>query len=163
MKNELTVLKSIRHCKAIAKKLDEECKALALSSFCALNFPNDTLGQMREIAQLVCKRDETENYFRTVVGALGDLPRGYRALLLAVYDKNVCKAELCAKYGVSVATLYRKLACARKLFAENLQKVGADEPWFENVFDALDTFCQTLKNHDFDDAFDAYCRSAQCG
>ncbi len=161
MKNELTVLKSIRYCKTISKKLGKECKKLALSSFCAINTQNGTLGQMREIAQLVCKRDLTERYFQTVVDALADMPHGYRALLFSVYIKNFSKTELCAKYDVSVATLYRKLACARKCFAENLHKAGADESWFVKIFDALDKFCLTLKKHCFDDAYDAYCNALQ--
>lgn len=161
MKNELTALKSIRHCKAIAKKLDGECKKLALSSFCAYNFQNDTLGQMREIAQLVCKRDVTERYFQTVVDALTEMPRGYRALLFSVYVKNLSKADICAKFGVSVATLYRKLACARKLFAQNLQIAGADETWFVKIYDALGAFCSTLKKRCFEDAFEAFCNTIQ--
>ncbi|MCM1289962.1 MAG: helix-turn-helix domain-containing protein [Corallococcus sp.] len=159
MKNELTVLKSVRYAKAIAKKLDEECKTLALSSFCTLNFQNGTLGQVRKVADLVCKRDVTERYFQAVVDALGKMPGGYRALLFSVYVKNVSKTELCRKYAVSVSTLYRKLAYARQLFAQNLQSTGAREAWFSVVYCALSEFYSALKKRSFEDAFDVYCAS----
>lgn len=161
MINELTVLKSLKHCKAIVKKLDSESKKLALSSFCAANIQNGTLGQMRQIAQLVCKRDLTKYYFQTVVDALADMPQGYRTLLFSVYIKNFSKTDLCEKYGVSVATLYRKLAHARKIFAQNLHKAGGDESWFGKIFDALEKFCRCLQKHSFDDAYDAYCDALQ--
>ena len=159
MKNELTVLKSIRHCKTIAKKLDEECKNLALSSFCAVNFQNGTLGQMQAIAELVYKRNLTEQYYETVVKAIGDMPSGYRALMFAVYVKKTSKTELCQKYGVSLSTIYRKLELSRKLFAKNLQNEGAEEEWFQKVYGALTKFYSALKNCTFDDAFDCYCNA----
>ena len=157
MKNELAVLKSIRHCKLIAKKLDEESKNLALSSFCAVNVPHGTYGQMQAVCALVNKRDLTERYRQTVVDAIASMPRGYRALLLTVYVKKTSKTELCQKFHVSLATLYRKLDAARKLFADNLQGFGANEPWFTSVNAALAVFHAALQKQTFDAAFDAYC------
>ena len=156
MKNELTVLRSIRHCQTIAKKLDEECKKMALSSFCAVNFPRGTMAQIQEIAELVYKRDLTERYFATVVKAIGDMPRGYRALMLAVYVKKASKTQLCMKYGVSLATIYRKLEAARKLFVKKLQAEEAEEQWFVTVYDALEKFYTVLQKQTFDDAYYAY-------
>ena len=159
MINELTVLKSIRHCKAIAKRLDEECKSMALASFCAVHFQNGTMGQMETIARCVCKRNLTEQYFQTVVDALNNMPRGLRALLLSVYVKNVSKSELCEKYKVSIASIYRKLALARKQFALNLCAQGAEEEWFAEICQALKSFNQDLKKRSFDEAYDDYCNA----
>ena len=156
MKNELAVLNSIKHARTIAKKLDGECKNLALSSFCAANFPGGTLAQVQAVADLVHKREVTLRYYKAVLAAITDMPRGYRALMMAVYVRKTSKSELCHKYGVSLATLYRKLERARKLFAEGLAAQGAGEDWFCTVYNAITTFAATLRKHSFDTAFDTY-------
>ena len=159
MKNELTVLKSVRHCVAIAKKLDRECKRLALNSFCGCNFHGGTMGQVQAVSALVYKRDVTLQYYATVKAAIRNMPQGYRALLYAVYVKKTSKVELCQKYGVSLATVYRKLDAARKIFAKNLKESGAEEDWFATVYAALCKFYAALYKSVFDDAYAIYVKA----
>lgn len=146
MNHEIAMLQSLSVCNKYLKKLNERCLHAALNSFSAHDFPNGTVRQIEKVAKLSVERDDFLYVMSTITQLLKSLPKGYRALLVEVYVKNVPKQSIATKYGVSISTVYRKLSAARACFREQMQKVGCDASWFEQYFQnyqcALDMFRQ---------------------
>ena len=130
MNHELVMLRGISHCRKKIRQLEKECLNCALKSFSSEYSRDGTIGQMRAVATLAVEKDNLVRYVELVKTALSDMPRGYRALIAAVYVKKIPKEDLCKKYHVSLSTLYRKLAKARKSFREKLEALGCTESWF---------------------------------
>lgn len=134
MNHELVMLRGLGHCRKKMLRLQEECLNCALKSFSTEFTRDGTIGQVRAVAQLVVQKENLEKYIDLVKSALADMPRGYRALIVAVYVKKISKEELCRKYKISVSTVYRKLAKARTCFRSKLEALGCTESWFAATY-----------------------------
>ena len=143
MNHELVMLRGLAHCRRKLRRLEEESLSYALKCFSTECMRDGTVGQVRVMAQLAVERENLERYVELVKLALTNMPVGYRALIIAVYVKRVSIEELREKYHVSVSTVYRKLAKARKCFRAKLEALGCTEEWFvatygnDEVFHAL--------------------------
>ncbi len=138
MNHELVMLRGLGYCKKEIKRLNAECMCTALKSYDAETWKDGTLGQVQRMVQIALEREKFENYLTLVKQALSDMPKGYRALLVTVYIKNVSKEEICQRYGVSKSTVYRKLAKSRECFKNKLALLGCDEKWFCQMYGRTD-------------------------
>lgn len=134
MNHELVMLRGIEYCKNSVKKLNEQCLRTALGTFSAESYREGTMGQARDLAEICIKRDKFCRLLELVKTALKNMPKGYRALIISVYIKKTPKEALCAKYGVSLSTVYRKLNLARECFKSKLLLLGCDEQWFADTY-----------------------------
>lgn len=134
MNHEIAMLQSLSVCKKYLKKLNDRCVKAALNSFSADDYPNGTLGQVGLVSQLTAERDAFLSVVQTMSQALKQIPGGYRALLVAVYVKNTPRHVIASRYGVSLSTVYRKLAQARKCFQGKMKLLGCDDSWFVENF-----------------------------
>lgn len=138
MNYELVMLRGIPYCKKTAQRLQKQCLSTALRSFSSSQAKGGTLGQMTEVAELARMRDDFLYFLSCVKSALTALPDSFRALLVEIYIKNTSKEHICQTYGVSMSTLYRKLARARECFKGKLEFLGCDEQWFESTYGDTD-------------------------
>ncbi len=138
MNYELVMLRGVAYCKKEAKRLAEQAMKLALNSCEGESYSAVTLCQATKIAQITLEKERFESCVSLVVQALKKMSRGYRTLLVEVYLKNTPKEYFVDKYGVSLSSVYRKLAKARRLFKEKLLALGCDEMWFTNNFGGND-------------------------
>ncbi len=134
MNHELVMLRGIKYCKKSIKSLNEQCMNIALRSFSSEKYHDGTLGQAMDLAQKVAEREIFLNYLKLIKTALIEMPRGLRALIVAIYIKELPKEYFCKKYHISPATMYRKLALARDSFRLKLQSLGCDEKWFRDTY-----------------------------
>ena len=146
MNYELIMLRNALHMKRNANILTEEMKLIALQSYSTLNWRNGTMGQVKEIARVSQQIDDCNTFYNSVKKALLIVPKGYRALLVTVYFKNVDKQEIAKRYGVSRSTVYRKLLYARESFLAALNSIGCTEEWFVSNYGELD-FAKRLPYH----------------
>lgn len=130
MNHELVMLRGLGHCKKMMSCLQKESLHYALKSFSTEYVRDGTVGQVKVMAQLAVKKECLLKYINLVQTALQNISRGYRALIAAVYVKKIPKEELAKRYKVSVSTVYRKLAKARKSFRCSLDALGCTEAWF---------------------------------
>lgn len=115
MTYELTMLRGISACKNELARMQKRCENFALATFSS-QCKDGTFGQAVALAEMVLKREALKNYLCALAQVFKQLPKGYKALLTAVYVKRVPHEWLCKKYNVSLSTLYRKLAKARRCF-----------------------------------------------
>ena len=146
MKYELIMLRNALRMKKSAKILTEEMKLIVLNSYSTFNWRDGTMGQVEAIGRISQQIDNCNIFYNSVKKALLILPKGYRALLLAVYFKNVDKQLLANKYNVSISTVYRKLLYARESFVAALTSIGCTEEWFLANYGSLD-FDERLPYH----------------
>ena len=146
MKYELIMLRNALRMKKSAKILTEEMKLIALRSYSTFNWRDGTMGQIEAIGKISQQIEDCNIFYNSVKKALLIVPKGYRALLVAVYFKNVDKQELASKYKVSLSTVYRKLLYARESFLGALCSLGCSEEWFLNNYGELD-FAENLPYH----------------
>ena len=130
MNYELIMLRNALRMKSCAEKLREELQHIAITSYNTVNFRDGTMGQIAAMSQTQEKIEECQRFYEIVKSALLVLPKGYRALLVAVYLKRVDKKVLAKRYYVSLSTVYRKLCRARTSFLNALKALGCDEKWF---------------------------------
>ncbi len=165
MNHEIAMLQSLSVCNKYLKKLNKRCMNAALNSFSAEGYPNGTLGQISALAKLTAERDAFLSVMQTVCNALSGMPKGYRALLVAIYVKKVPRQVVADKYGVSLSTVYRKLTRARKYFRTEMEKAGFDAAWFVQNFKnyecALNMFRQQSHALNFVSS-DGYCSMRLC-
>lgn len=165
MNHEIAMLQSLSVCNKYLKKLNKRCMNAALNSFSAEGYPNGTLGQISALAKLTAERDAFLSVMHTVCNALNGMPKGYRALLVAIYVKKVPRQVVADKYGVSLSTVYRKLTRARKYFRIEMEKAGFDAAWFVQNFKnyecALNMFRQQSHELNFVSS-DGYCSMRLC-
>ena len=138
MNYELIMLREAVRMKRSANVLKNEINLVAPRSYVSDNWRDGTIGQMLEICNLQRQIAVYEKYYDTVIRALKHVPKGYRALLVAIYLKNTDKEQIVQKYKVSVSTIYRKLCLARKLFLKRLYIIGCTESWFLDNFGDID-------------------------
>lgn len=134
MNYELIMLKGVKRMKASAKKLQSEAERAAVLSYCVENCGTATAEQIDRISKYVDLRNDCMTFVNGVVSALSSMPKGYAALLKAVYLKKTDKNLLCGKYKVSLSTFYRTLAKARSSFRCHLDSCGCTEAWFWKIF-----------------------------
>ena len=146
MNYELVMLRNALRMKKNANILTEEMKLIALRSYSTLNWRDGTMGQVAEIARISQQIDDCNNFYNSVKKALCIVPKGYRALIVAVYFKNVDKQEIAKRYGVSLSTVYRKLLYARESFLAALNSIGCTEEWFMKSYYEFD-FTERLPYH----------------
>ncbi len=130
MNYELTMLQNVGGMTAHVKSLAAEMKKIALRSYDTLNWKNGTAGQVALLSEMSAQADACKNYIRHVKEALAQTPKGYRALLVAVYIQRRNKKAIADRYGVSLSTVYRKLFWARQRFRRALERAGCTEKWF---------------------------------
>ncbi|MCH5151354.1 MAG: sigma-70 family RNA polymerase sigma factor [Clostridiales bacterium] len=143
MKYELVMLRNAIRMKNSAKILTEEMKLIALKSYSTVNWRDGTMGQIEAIGKISQQIEDCNIFYNSVKKALLIVPKGYRALLVAVYFKNVDRQELASKYKVSLSTVYRKLLYARESFLSALRSIGCSEEWFLTNYGELD-FAENL-------------------
>ncbi len=117
----------------IKRSIDQalsDMRSIAIHSYCTLNWRDGTLGQVNALSDSARQIELCRMFYDAVITALLQIPRGYRALLVAVYFKYADKRLLAKKYGVSVSTVYRKLLRARKAFETALVRMGCTYEWF---------------------------------
>ena len=130
MNYELIMLRNALRMKRCAERFKEEMKHIALTSYDTTTWRNGTMGQIDAIASAQDRIDECQRFYEIVKNALLALPKGYRALLVAVYVRKRDKTALAKRFGVSLSTVYRKLFRARTSLCNALKSMGYDEAWF---------------------------------
>lgn len=130
MNYELIMLKNALRMKRCAEKYREELHHIAMKSYDTLNWRDGTMGQIEAMSRSQQRLEECMLFYEIVKSALLVLPKGYRALLVAVYLKNIDKKVIAERYYVSLSTVYRKLCRARSCLRNALQAIGCDEQWF---------------------------------
>lgn len=130
MHYELVMLRNAIRVKNSAEQMLSEMKSVAVHSYCTLNWRDGTLGQAYALGKWAAQIQQCRNFYEAVASALAQIPRGYRALLIAVYFRYADKRDLAKKYGVSVSTVYRKLLRARTAFCAALNRNGHTYKWF---------------------------------
>ena len=130
MNYELIMLRNALRMKKCAEKFREELKHIAMTSYNTTNWRDGTMGQIAAMAQTQERIEECQRFYEIVKSALLVLPKGYRALLVAVYLKRMDKKLLAKRYDVSLSTVYRKLFRARTSLKNALEGIGCDEEWF---------------------------------
>ena len=130
MNYELIMLRNALRMKRCAEKFKEELQHIALTSYNTVNWRDGTMGQIEAMSRAQERIEECQRFYHIVKSALLVLPKGYRALLVAVYLKRIDKKVLAKRYYVSLSTVYRKLCRARTIFLHALQAMGCDEEWF---------------------------------
>ena len=130
MNYELIMLRNALRMKRCAEKLREELQHVAMTSYNTLNWRGGTMGQIEAISDIYDRIEECQRFYEIVKNALLVLPKGYRALLVAVYLKRMDKKVLAKRYDVSLSTVYRKLCRARTSLFNALVGMGCDEDWF---------------------------------
>lgn len=138
MNHELAMLRGMKFCKNAIRGLTEECMNMALKSYMTDKWKGGTLEQLEKVKEIACKRDKFQLYLEFVRGALEEMPKGERALIVAVYLKGIPKEVIASRYGVSRSTVYRKLAKAREYFRNNLEVLGCTEQWLQETFADVD-------------------------
>ncbi len=138
MNYELIMLKNAVRMKHTAAKISDEITVLAMHSYDTSNWRNGTAGQMQAVAELLQQKEVLNDFYSSVYQALGLVPKPLRALLVAVYIKGKAQKQLAARYGVSAATVYRKLCLARESFRQALTILGCDEQWFQARYGGYD-------------------------
>ena len=146
MNYELIMLRNALRMKRNANILTEEMKLIALQSYSTLNWRDGTMGQIAAIARISEQIDKCNTFYNSVKKALLIIPKGYRALIGAVYFKNVDKFDIAKRYGVSRSTVYRKLLYARESFLAALNSIGCTKEWFLNNYGEFD-FTERLPYH----------------
>lgn len=130
MNYELIMLRNALRMKKCAEKFREELEHIAMTSYNTMNWRDGTMGQIAAIARTQEKIEECQRFYEIAKNALLVLPKGYRALLVAVYLKRTDKKALAERYRVSLSTVYRKLCRARVSLQRALEQLGCDEEWF---------------------------------
>ena len=130
MNYELIMLRNALRMKRCAEKFKEELQHIALTSYNTCNWRDGTMGQIAAMSDAYEKIEECQRFYEIVKNALLVLPKGYRALLVAVYLKKIDKKVLAKRFDVSLSTVYRKLCRARTGFLNALKGMGCDEEWF---------------------------------
>ena len=130
MNYELIMLRNALRMKRCAEKFREELEHIALTSYNTFNWRDGTMGQIEAMSDAYEKIEECQRFYEIVKNALLVLPKGYRALLVAVYLKKIDKKVLAKRFGVSLSTVYRKLCSARTSLLNALKSMGCDEEWF---------------------------------
>ena len=130
MNYELIMLRNALRMKRCADKFREEMELIAMKSYDTTTWRDGTMGQIEAMSRASEKIDECLRFYDVVKSALLVLPKGYRALLVAVYMKRIDKKVIAKKYFVSLSTVYRKLYRARVGFLKALVSMGCDEQWF---------------------------------
>ncbi len=138
MNHELVMLKGALRMKKNAKEMEQITKKMALKSYCTFQGVCDTKAQAERVALFALERDKLLEFYDAVVSALKITPKGAGALLNQVYLHGAKKEDICNKYNVSLSTLYRKLASARKSFRCNLERLGYSEEWLINNYGHID-------------------------
>lgn len=147
MNYELIMLRSANRMKYCDKRISDEIRQIALTSYSVLNYRDGTMGQISLIADRAELRDKCRLFWQSLVEGLSAMPKQQRALLVTVYIKNVDISTLCVKYGISTSTLYRRLFRARSILRSSLTRQGYDEHWFADNFVDLDLATESrLKN-----------------
>ena len=130
MNYELIMLRNALRMKRCAEKFREELDHIALTSYNSCTWRNGTMGQIEAMSQARDRIEECLRFYEIVKNALLILPKGYRALLVAVYLKRIDKKVLAKRFDVSLSTVYRKLCRARASLLNALKSLGCDEEWF---------------------------------
>lgn len=130
MNHAEVMLKNAKVCIRYLKALDEQSKELAVKSYCTEGVRDGTMGQVAKLVQFSVAKESCESFLRVIRSALKDMPKGYRALLYAVYVKGVTKRSIAEKFGISIATVYRKVRDAVGCFGDKLVRNGKNEAWF---------------------------------
>lgn len=130
LKNASTLTKSVSLCRRSAQ-------LLAMKSYDTAGWRNGTFGQIAAIEDLLKLADNLQQLCKLIKHSLLLVPRPERALLVAVYVRNLHKKEVAKRYGVSLSTVYRKLYLSRKCFAQMLSRLGLTEEVFENEYGDL--------------------------
>ena len=130
MNYELIMLRNALRMKRCAERFREEMEHIALTSYNTSTWRNGTMGQINAMASAQDKINECQRFYEIVKNALLILPKGYRALLVAVYIRKRDKSDLAKRFGVSLSTVYRKLFRARTSLCNALKSMGYDEEWF---------------------------------
>ena len=130
MNYELIMLRNALRMKKCAEKCREDLERIALTSYNTLNYRDGTMGQIEAMARTQEMIEECTHFYEVVKNALLVLPKGYRALLVAVYLKKMDKNVIAKRYFVSLSTVYRKLCRARAAFLRALESRGCNEEWF---------------------------------
>ena len=138
MNYELIMLKNALRMKQNAKILTKEMQLVAMRSYDTFNWRDGTVGQIRAIGDYSEQIDRLVAFYNSVEKALFILPKGYRALLVAVYFKHEDKMDIAIRFRVSRATVYRRLYTARELFREALVSIGCTEQWFLDNYSNFD-------------------------
>ena len=144
MNHELIMLRGANRMKYYAQSVSQEIMRIAVTSYSTLNYKDGTMGQVKEICSRAKIRDDCLLFYNALVSALRRIPKGNRALLVAVYLKNADKKSICAKYKVSASTLYRKLYVSRSLLRAELDALGYDEKWFTDAYSYIDWIDEML-------------------
>lgn len=126
-----------------AKEMEQITKRLAVKSYMSVS---DTAEEAKRVADFALERDRLYEFYDAVVSALKITPKGCGALLNSVYLHNESKEAICKKYNVSMSTLYRKLAQARKSFRCNLDRLGYDENWLSDNYGKIDWVADLLSH-----------------
>ena len=151
MNHELIMLRGANRMKYYAKSVSQEIMRIAVSSYSTMNYKNGTMGQVEAICQRAKVRDNCLLFYNALIDGLRRIPKGNRALLVAVYLKNADKSAICAKYKVSSSTLYRKLFVSRSLLRAELDALGYDEQWFRENFGYIDWIAEMLDSNEVKD------------
>lgn len=148
MNHELIMLRGANRMKYCTVSVSQEIMSIALTSYSTLNYKGGTLGQVEAISKRAETRDRCLLFYNALMRGLRSIPKGNRALLVAIYLKNADKRGLCAKYNVSVSTLYRKLTASRTMLRSALDALGYDEQWFNDNFGCFDWITAMRKTSD---------------
>ena len=130
MNYELIMLRNALRMKRCAESYRGDIERIALTSYNTSTWRNGTMGQIDAISNAQRRIEECQRFYDVVKNALLVLPKGYRALLVAVYLKKIDKKVLAKRYDVSLSTVYRKLFRARTSLSNALKSLGCDEEWF---------------------------------
>lgn len=133
MNYERIMLNGAKRMKSDAGFYNMKAKKIALNSF----YKTDTLAQIDRILRWQEKAEYCRMFYDTAYRALQLTQIGYRALLTEIYLSKTDPKILCAKYRVSLMTLYRKLSRARFAFRCCLKMLGASEQWFYDLYGDL--------------------------
>ena len=147
MNYELIMLRGANRMKYEAVSASKEIMNIAVTSYSTLNYKDGTLGQAEEICRRAAERDHCLLFYNALMQGLRSVPKGNRALLVAIYLKNADKRGICAKYGVSLSTLYRKLSLSRAMLRSALNALGYNEKWFRDNFGSVDWIAEASNPH----------------
>lgn len=130
MSYEIKLLKTAARYSIHKQLLHGQALRLALSSFDATTTSGMTYSQLCRVSRYMQLSAILKQNYHNVTTALNGIDKGYKALLIAFYCKNVTTLQLSRRYKVARTTIYRKLRYAKQNLAYQLQSLGVDDQWY---------------------------------
>lgn len=104
----------------------------ALAAFSATE--GESSSQFGQIGELLAKSEACSLFCHRLKQALSSMREGEAKLVRRIFVQGMSVADIAAEYGVSLSTVYRKIALARKHFNKALDDVGLTKQWVLDEF-----------------------------